>query len=108
MPGEGGRPVRVGPYARVSTRDRDQDPKLQLAALREYVAARGWVVAEYVDEAPAGDLARRTAWGRLMADPRQRQLDRVLVSKLDRAFRSTLHALRTLDALDGWGSGSRS
>ncbi len=33
-----GRPLRVALYARVSTRDKDQDPEMQLAALRAYVA----------------------------------------------------------------------
>jgi DNA invertase Pin-like site-specific DNA recombinase len=31
----------VALYARVSTRDNDQDPEVQLVPLREYVAARG-------------------------------------------------------------------
>jgi len=91
-----GHPVRVALYARVSTRDKDQDPELQLEPLRAYVAARGWTAAEYVDQAPAGDLARRTAWARLLADTARRRVDQVLVWKLDPAFRSTLHALATL------------
>ncbi len=100
-----GRPLRVALYARVSTRDKDQDPELQLVPLREYVASRGWVATEYVDQASAADLVRRTAWHRLLEDARRRRVDRVLVWKLDRAFRSTLHALRTLEEFDGWGVG---
>ena len=34
-------PLRVALYARVSTRDKDQDPELQLEAMREYIRARG-------------------------------------------------------------------
>lgn len=90
------RPVRVALYARVSTRDKDQDPELQLAAMREYAAARAWQMAEYVDTAAAGDLVHRTAWACLLGDVARRRTDRVLVWKLDRAFRSTLHALSTL------------
>ncbi len=100
-----GRSLRVALYARVSTRDRDQDPELQLEPLRAYVAARGWTAAEYVDQAAAGDLAHRTAWRRLLDDAQRRRVDRVLVWKLDRAFRSTLDALRTLEALDHAGVG---
>ena len=59
---------RVAIYARVSTRDKDQDPELQLGPLREYVATRGWVAVEYVDFAPAGDLRHRTSWRRLLDD----------------------------------------
>lgn len=103
--GSPGRPLRVALYARVSTRDKDQDPELRLVPLREYIAARSWVASEYVDEASAADLGRRTAWHRLLDDARRRRVDRVLVWKLDRAFRSTLHALRTLEELDGWGVG---
>ena len=91
---------RVALYARVSTRDKDQDPELQLVPLREYVAARGWEVVEYVDHAPAGDLAHRTAWRQLLADAARRRFDLLMVWKLDRAFRSTLHALSTLQELE--------
>ena len=98
-------PLRVALYARVSTRDKDQDPELQLEAMRAYVAARGWEATEYVDTAAAGDLAHRTAWARLLADVARRRVDRVMVWKLDRAFRSTLHALATMRDFDHAGVG---
>ena len=99
------RPIRVAMYARVSTRDKDQDPELQVATMRDYASARGWEPSEYVDKAAAGDLAHRTAWARLLDDARRRRVDRVLVWKLDRAFRSTLHALATLRDLEHAGVG---
>lgn len=99
------RPLRVALYARVSTRDKDQDPELQLEPLRAYAAARGWSAVTYVDRAPAGDLAHRTAWRALLADVDRRQVDLVLVWKLDRAFRSTLDALDTLRRLEHRGVG---
>jgi len=99
------RPVRVALYARVSTRDKDQDPELQLDAMRTYAQARGWASVEYVDTAAAGDLVHRTAWARLLADTARRRIDHVLVWKLDRAFRSTLHALATLRDLEHAGVG---
>jgi DNA invertase Pin-like site-specific DNA recombinase len=97
--------LRVALYARVSTRDKDQDPELQLDALRAYVVARGWEAVEYVDQAAAGDLAHRPAWGRLLTDVAQRKVDLVMVWKLDRAFRSTLHALATLRDFEHAGVG---
>ncbi len=97
--------LRVALYARVSTRDKDQDPELQLEAMRAYIAARGWEAVEYVDAAAAGDLAHRTAWARLLADVARRRVDRVMVWKLDRAFRSTLHALATMRDFDHAGVG---
>jgi len=91
---------RVALYARVSTRDKDQDPEVQLVPLREYVAARGPEAVEYVDHAPAGDLAHRTAPRSLLADAARRRFDLSIVWKLDRAFRSTIDALPTLRELE--------
>lgn len=100
-----GRPIRVALYARVSTRDKDQDPEVQLAPMRDYVATRGWEGSSYIDFASAADMGGRTAWARLTADARQRRIDLVLVWKLDRAFRSTLHCLRTLETWQRLGVG---
>lgn len=97
------RPVAL--YARVSTRDKNQDPELQLVPLREYAARLGCDVVEYVDQASAGDLAHRTEWRRLLHDARHRKIGLVLVWKLDRAFRSTLDALATLQDFDERGVG---
>jgi Resolvase, N terminal domain len=85
-------------YARVSTRDKDQDPTLQLTPMREYAASRGWEAGEYVDHASASDMSGRKAWARLIEDARRRRIDHVMAWKLDRPFRSTLHRLRTLEA----------
>ncbi len=97
--------MRVALYSRVSTRDKDQDPLVQLAPMREYAIARGWTLTEYVDRASAADMARRTAWAQLIEDARLRRVDLVMVWKLDRAFRSSLHCLRTLEAWEHAGIG---
>ena len=96
---------RVALYARVSTRDKDQDPEVQLVSMREYAAARGWGMGEYVDYAPAGDLHHRIAWRQLLKDAKQRRIDLLMVWKLDRAFRSVIDAVNTLDLLDHHGVG---
>ncbi len=81
--------MRVALYARVSTRDKEQDPETQLYALRAYAAQQGWqIVQEYVDQASATDLRGRVAWRELMEHVRRGGFDLVLVLKLDRAFRS--------------------
>ena len=73
----------------MSTWDKDQTPDTQLYFLREYCAQRGWViVAEYVDQASAGDSRRRTGWRDPLAHVREGGAGVVLVAKLDRAFRS--------------------
>ena len=92
---------RIAIYARVSTKDKDQTPETQLYALREYVKGRGWdIVAEYVDQASATNLRERTAWRDLLAHVRKGGIDLVLVTKLDRAFRSAKDTYDNLAYLD--------
>ncbi len=101
--------LRVALYARVSTADKDQNPETQLLALREFVRAQGWSVAgEFVDQAPATDLRARTAWRSMLDRAARRQIDVVLVWRIDRAFRSVLDAATTLERLRAWGVGLRS
>lgn len=91
--------MKVALAARVSTSDRDQDPETQLMVLRDYCRAQGWeVYREYVDRAPANDIAHRTAWRDLLDDAARRKFQVVLVFKLDRAFRSVKHMHDTLAA----------
>jgi hypothetical protein len=49
--------MRAAIYARVSTFD--QEPENQLAELRRYAAARGWIGQEYVDRGISGAKDRR-------------------------------------------------
>ncbi len=93
--------TRVAPYARVSTRDKEQNPETQLYALRTYAGQRGWeIVVEYVDQASATDLRGRTAWRELLEHVRTGGIDLVLVTKLDRAFRSAKNTYDNLAYLD--------
>ena len=90
--------IRAALAARVSTRDKQQDPELQLVPMRAFAVARGWTLAgEYVDQASASDFVRRREWKRLLDDVRRRRVDLVAVWKLDRAFRSTIECLNTLE-----------
>ena len=101
--------MRVGIYARVSTRDKDQEPETQLQPLRTYAATQGWEVAEeYVDRAPAGDQAARRRWRQLLEDASRRKLDLLLVWRIDRAFRSVRDAANTLEQLQHWRVAIRS
>ncbi len=89
----------VAIYARVSTSDKDQETETQLMPLRDFCQAQGWqVYREYVDQAPANDLAHRVAWRQLLDDAAKRRFSVVLVFKLDRAFRSVKHMHDTLAA----------
>jgi DNA invertase Pin-like site-specific DNA recombinase len=94
--------MRIALYARVSTRDKDQNPDTQLLRLRNFVTAHPeWhVTKEYVDTASANDILHRTAWRQLLNDAAKRKFDAVLVFKLDRAFRSVKHMHDTLAVWD--------
>ena len=90
---------RVAIYARVSTSDGEQDTETQLMPLRDFCIAQEWdVFDEYIDHAPANDLAHRTQWRKLLDDAAKRRFKMVLVFKLDRAFRSVKHMHDTLAA----------
>ena len=89
--------MKVAIYARVSTSDKEQNPETQLLPLRDFCSAQGWeVYREYVDQAPALDIAHRTAWRQLLDDAAKRKFTVVIVFKLDRAFRSVKHMHDTL------------
>ena len=94
---------RAALYARVSPLD--QEPENQLAELRRYVAARDWVAIEYVDQGVSGAKDRRPALDRLVADARRRQVDTVVVWRLDRLGRSLKHLVTLLDEFHAVGVG---
>jgi DNA invertase Pin-like site-specific DNA recombinase len=77
---------RVGLYARVSTNDQQTLP-MQSRALREYAARRGWTVALQVREVGSG-AAQLKSRQRLLEAARRREIDVVLVWRLDRWGRS--------------------
>ena len=96
--------LRVALYARVSTSNGQQDPELQLSELREYVARRGWEIAEiYTDNGVSGSKDSRPALNRLMDDAGRRKFDAVLVWKLDRFGRSLRHLINALAELEARG-----
>ena len=51
---------RAGLYARVSTHDQQTLP-LQMRAMREYAARRGWTIALQIKEVGSGAAERETA-----------------------------------------------
>jgi DNA invertase Pin-like site-specific DNA recombinase len=98
--------VRVALYARCSTLDKGQDPELQLVPLREYCQRRGFAIAgEYVDNGISGTKERRPQLDRLMDAARKRQIDLILVWKLDRFGRSLRQLVVTLEELSSLGIG---
>jgi putative DNA-invertase from lambdoid prophage Rac len=94
---------RVGLYARVSTFDQHTIP-LQIRALREYAARRGWTIARQVKEVGSGALQRQLR-EKLLDAARRREIDVVLVWRLDRWGRSAADLLATLQELEHLGVG---
>ncbi len=94
---------RAGLYARVSTSDQ-QTLAMQNRAMREYAARRGWTIAFEVREVNSG-AARREAREKLLDAARRREVDIVLVWRLDRWGRSVADLLATLQELEHLGVG---
>jgi DNA invertase Pin-like site-specific DNA recombinase len=98
--------IKAALYARCSTHDKGQDPELQLSPLREYASKRGYIVAgEFVDYGISGTKERRPQLDGLMDAAKKRQVDIILVWKLDRFGRSLKQLVSALDELSGLGIG---
>lgn len=93
---------RAGLYARVSTND--QTLAMQSRAMREYAARRGWTITLQVREVNSG-AAKREAREKLLTAARRREIDVVLVWRLDRWGRSVTDLLATLQELEHLGVG---
>ena len=94
---------RAAIYARVSTNDQ-QTLAMQNRTMREYAARRGWTIAMQVREVNSG-AARREAREKLFEAARRREIDVVLVWRLDRWGRSVADLLATLQELEHLGVG---
>jgi putative DNA-invertase from lambdoid prophage Rac len=89
--------VRAGLYARVSTHDQHTLP-MQLAAMREFVRKRGWKIAVEVKDVGSG-VSLRQKREELLDLARRRQIDLVVVWRLDRWGRSLVDLVNTLQEL---------
>src|SRR5579872_3919112 len=94
---------RAGLYARVSTNDQ-QTLSMQSRTMREYAARRGWTIAMQFREVGSG-AAKREAREELLEAARRREIDVVLVWRLDRWGRSVTDLLATLQELEHLGVG---
>ena len=92
--------IKVGLYARVSTKDKEQNPENQLLRLREYCKNRNWDHQEYVDYA-SGAKKDRPGLKSVMED--LSSLDGILVLRLDRFGRSLQHLLENLNIIRSQG-----
>ena len=96
--------MKAAIYARVSTANHGQDPKVQLREISEYCTRRGWAVSgEYVDVGISGAKEKRPELDRLLADAHRRRFDALVVWKFDRFARSVSHLLRALETFQALG-----
>jgi DNA invertase Pin-like site-specific DNA recombinase len=93
--------LRAGLYTRVSTNDQ-QTLAMQNQAMREYAARRGWRIAMQVRDVNSGAV-RREAREKVLEAARRREIDLVLVWRLDRWGRSVTDLLATLQELEHLG-----
>src|SRR6202140_2015656 len=88
--------MRIGIYARVSTKD--QSCELQVRDRRAYCTGRAFDLGrEYVDVGQSGAKGSRPELNILMDDARKRQFDAIVVWRFDRFARSTKHLLSALE-----------
>lgn len=87
-----------GSNARVSTHDQQTLP-MQLAAMRDYAKKRKWTVAVEIKDVGSGATTRHKREN-LIGAARRREIDLVLVWRLDRWGRSLVDLVNTLQELN--------
>jgi len=90
-------PMKAALYARVSTHDQQTLP-LQQKAMREYVKKRGWTIALQIKEVGSGAKTRPQR-EELLKAARRREVDVIVVWRLDRWGRSLTDLVTTLREL---------
>ncbi len=88
----------IGIYARVSTKDKDQNPENQLLKLREFCQKNGWEYKEYIDYASGRD-PNRPQLKQILDDLASNKIDGIAVVRLDRFGRSVTQILKNLELI---------
>jgi putative DNA-invertase from lambdoid prophage Rac len=88
---------RVAMYARVSTHDQQTLP-MQLEAMRAYAERKGWQIASTVEEIGSGAKTRPRR-EELLRAARRKEIDVIVVWRLDRWGRSLVDLIATLQEL---------
>ncbi len=95
--------MRAALYARVSTHDQ-QTLGLQVDAMTTYLKDRGWYAAERVEDVSSG-AKERPGRESLLKAARRREVDVIMVWRLDRWGRSVADLMVTLRELTDLGVG---
>jgi putative DNA-invertase from lambdoid prophage Rac len=88
---------KIALYARVSTHDQQTLP-MQLSAMRVYAKRNGWQVTLKIEEVGSGATSRPRR-DELLRAARRKEIDTILVWRLDRWGRSLVDLVTTLQEL---------
>jgi putative DNA-invertase from lambdoid prophage Rac len=95
--------MRVGLYARISTHDQ-QTLSLQSEAMAAYIKNRGWVATRQIEDVGSG-AKDRPGRESLLKAARRREIDVIVVWRLDRWGRSVADLMATLGEMTELGVG---
>lgn len=95
--------MRAAIYARVSTSHHDQNPDIQVQELRRYCESRNWTVVHVLVDHASGGTDKREGYQKLLALVESKEVDVIVVSKLDRLFRSLKQLITALDDFQAKG-----
>lgn len=87
----------------MSTQKREQKPEVQIGELRRYCKARGFKIIHEIQDRASGGTDDRPGLKRLLVLVRAREVDAVIVVKLDRLFRSLKHLVNTIAEFEALG-----
>ncbi len=96
--------MKAGIYARVSTHDQ-HTLNMQIDAMKKYAKARDWQIETEIAEIGSGAKDTRPKREELINQAKRRQIDVIVVWKLDRWGRSVNDLFHTLNELNGLGVG---
>lgn len=95
--------MKVGIYARISTGDQNTLP-MQIEAMKKYVSTRNWQVVTQIEDTESG-ASERPQREQLIKAARKRDIDVIIVWRLDRWGRSVTDLVTTLHELNQLGVG---
>lgn len=95
--------MEIALYARVSTHDQQTLP-MQLKAMRDYAKKRNWKITEEIQEIGSGAKTRPKR-EELLKKARRREIDAIIVWRLDRWGRSVSDLIGTIRELTDIGVG---
>lgn len=94
---------RVVIYGRVSTSHHDQNPFVQIEELKRYCVDRSWNISHEIVDYASGGTDKREGYQKLLKLVESGEVDCIVVTKLDRLFRSLKHLVTALDHFQSKG-----